>query len=166
MQEKLKSFWITVWDLTLFVQNTHFSWLNWLASKFPKWMTKIPWTRFWKNSLSLFHDWDFYSPVTCERLWLNSRLGLPLMKESRKWVAKSEKPRYLKIFLSVFHYWKSHSPEGRESKPVAKSIELSFCMKIEENKRESYPKTHLDFFIKLKKKNWIEILTRAFERSC
>ena len=147
----------------VFVQNTRFLWLNWLMSKFSKWMTKIPWTRFWKNSLSLFRDWDFKSPVTCERLWMNSRFGLPLMKELRKWVAKSEKPRYLKTFLSVFHDWKSQLPESRESKPVAKSIELSFCMKIEGN---LIPKHILIFSLNLKKKNWIEILTRAFERSC
>ena len=36
MRGKLKSFWKTVWDLTLFMQNTHFSRLIWLASKSPK----------------------------------------------------------------------------------------------------------------------------------
>ena len=108
-----------------------------------------PLNKILKKFSSLFRDWDFYSPVTCERLWMNSRLGFPLMKELRKWVAKSEKPRYLKIFLSVFHDWKSQLPESRESKPVAKSIELSFCMKIEGN---LIPKHILIFSLNLKKK--------------
>ena len=78
------------------------------------WVAKIPWTRFWKISLSLFRDWDFHKLVSHERLWVNSRLGLPLAKESRKWVSKKSKIQIFENFLSVFHDWKSHLPESRK----------------------------------------------------
>ena len=106
MRGKLKIFWKTVWVLTLFVQNKQFLPLNWLASESPNWVAKIPSTRFWKFSLSLFRDWDFHSPVSCERLWMN----LWLANES----PKSQKPRFLKNFLSVFCYLNSYSPVSRE----------------------------------------------------
>ena len=93
MRGKLKFFFKIVWDLTLFLQNTHFSQLIWLASKSPKWAAKIPCARFWKISLSLFHDWDFHSPVSHEPLWVTWRRDFHSQSncenESRKW----QKPR-------------------------------------------------------------------------
>ena len=38
MWGKTKKFLTTVWDLTLFVQHTQFLWLNWSASKSPKFL--------------------------------------------------------------------------------------------------------------------------------
>ena len=114
MRGKLKSFWKIVWVLTLFAQNKQFLPLNWLASESPNWVTKIPSTRFWKFSLSLFRDWDFHSPVSCERLWMNSWL----VNES----PKSQKPRFLKNFRSVFCYLNSYSPVSHE--PFCVNLQL------------------------------------------
>ena len=83
-----------VWDLTLLMQNTRFSWLIWLVSKSPKWVAKIPCARFWKCSLSLFHNWDFHLPVSREPLWVTSRLGF----YSRSSHENDKNPEFLKFF--------------------------------------------------------------------
>ena len=49
-----KIFLKIVLDLTLFMQNMQFSRLDWLARKSPKWVAKIPWTKFWKFCLKCF----------------------------------------------------------------------------------------------------------------
>ena len=65
-----KKFWKTVRFLTLFLQNTHFSWLNWLANESPSELLKTLKPRFWKKFLSLFHDWTY----TCQVVVSESRM--------------------------------------------------------------------------------------------
>ena len=80
-----EKFWKHVWFLTLFLQNTRFSQLNWLVDESPSESPKSLEPRFLKISLSLFRDWDLHSPVSHESLWMNSWLA----NESPKWVAKN-----------------------------------------------------------------------------
>ena len=82
---KTEIFLKTVWDLILFVQNTRFSRLNWPASKSPKWVAKILWTKFWKFCLSLFHDWQIHLRESRETFCGSSRLEFPLATRSWKW---------------------------------------------------------------------------------
>ena len=115
MRGKTKKFFKIVWDLTLFVQNTRFSQLKWLASKSPKWVAKNPWTKFWKFCLKYF-SWLGHPPAsesrkllrklmtrasTCDKVWKMtktqkfwkfskcfSQLGYSLARESLKLLSK------------------------------------------------------------------------------
>ena len=82
---KTEKFLKTIWDLTLFVQNTQFSRLNWPTSKSPKWVAKILWTKFWKFFLSLFHDWQIHLRESRETFCGSSRLEFPFATRPRKW---------------------------------------------------------------------------------
>ena len=106
---KTVMFWKTIWFLTLLLQNTRFSRLNWLVSESPKSLEP----RFWKISLSFFCNWDLHSPVSRERLWMNSyltmsrepfwvNLRLELWKlVTYEWVAKRQSWKFLD-FSEIF----------------------------------------------------------------
>ena len=99
---EIEKFLKTVWDFTLFVQNTCFSRLIWLTSKLPKWIAKIPCARFWTISLSLFRNWDFHLLVSHEPLWVTSQLDFhswsSRKNESWKW-------KNLRIFEKFSKYF-------------------------------------------------------------
>ena len=68
----------------------------------PKWVTKIPFTRFWKFTLSLFLDWDFYSPVSREPFWVTSRLDFHSWSSRENELRKWKKPRFFEKFSKYF----------------------------------------------------------------
>ena len=100
VQGKTEKFLKTIWDLTLFVQNTRFSWLNWPTSKSAKWVAKIPWIEFWKFCLSHFHDRQIDSRESYETFCVSSWLELPLATKSRKW----QKPKNFEKFSKLFSW--------------------------------------------------------------
>ena len=58
MWGKTKKFFL---NKTLFVQNTRFSWLEWVANKSLSQVAKNTWQKFEKIWLSVFHDWEVHS---------------------------------------------------------------------------------------------------------
>ena len=123
MRGKTKFFLKTVLDLTLFVQNTQLLQLNWPASKSPKWVAKIPWTKFLKilskyflqlEGLSVSESWN----LLC-KLATRASTRDQVTKMSRENDKNSEISKY---FLSVFHNWGTHSLESHESFWVSSQI--------------------------------------------
>ena len=128
-----EKFWKIVWFLTLFLQNTCFLRLNWLANESPSKSSKSLEPRFWKSSLSLFHDWDFHSPMSYETLGVRSRLE----NES----PKIFKLRFWKKILSLFRNWNFHSPMSHETLRLSLRLELETC-----NSRVSHQNEKLHIF--------------------
>ena len=63
---KTENFLKTVLDLTLFVQNKRFSWLDWVVSKSPSQIAKILYENFWKICLSVFRNRKVHSWLSRE----------------------------------------------------------------------------------------------------
>ena len=78
-EEKMKIFWKTILKMTLKVQNTRFSWLEWVVNKSLNQAAKNPCDKLWKNFLSIFRDWKVHSRVSregCrETLWVKLVTG-------------------------------------------------------------------------------------------
>ena len=98
-----KIFLKIVLDLTLFVQNMQFSRLDWLARKSPKWVAKIPWTKFWKFCLKCFSGLEGPLASKSQRKSRILLCKLVTWASTREQVAKLSReipknPEILKIF--------------------------------------------------------------------
>ena len=79
MWGKNEKFLKTALKITLIVQNTWFSRLEWVANKSPVQVAKNPCDKFWKICLSTFRDWKVHPQVSREgsreSIWVNLVTG-------------------------------------------------------------------------------------------
>ena len=99
-REKWK-FLKTALKITLIVQNTCISRLEWVANKLPSQVAKNPCDKFWKICLSIFRDWKVHSQVSHKRSRETFWVKLMTRASTHKLVAKvscENEPRNLKFF--------------------------------------------------------------------
>ena len=102
---KNEEFLKTALKITLKVQNTHFSPLEWVANKSPSQAAKNLCYKFWKICLSVFLDWKVHLWVSCdgshEPFWVRLATGASTREQVTKLSRKNAKnPKFWKFSKS------------------------------------------------------------------
>ena len=129
-------------DITLFMQNMQFSWLEWVASKSPKRVAKIPWQNFWKICLSVFRNWKVHLWASHEgrreSFYVSLQLELSLMNKSPSWVMKKPKTKKFWNFSKYFSRlgdWLTTESQELLSKLMTRVSRLAWLMRVSRQNR-------------------------------
>ena len=137
-------------DITLFMQNMQFSWLEWVASKSPKRVAKIPWQNFWKICLSVFRNWKVHLWASHEgrreSFYVSLQLELSLMNKSPSWVMKKPKTKKFWNFSKYFSRlgdWLTTESQELLSKLMTRVSRLAWLMRVSRQNRVTKKKKRI-----------------------